>query len=1097
MTETSNRLKPLKGEASRILKLCLEKDVNTALQGLELAAALDMPLEGLLDEVMVDKEGKLIRGKRFTAKEKTQAILDALLLQQLGLASTGSPQAKIRNSITKLECRLAVLPNLSNFAGLKDLQITLSETFKDKDLTGLGSLGKLKSLMLSTGSGFYGVSRTATLESLSGLDAPILENFEASLLDLNNIDALSACSKLKRVAIRGNERISSIDSLESSASSLQDLDIGFCSAINSLKSIKNASKLRYLDISGLDHIQDLLDLKNLTSLESIELYGCEGLTSFKGLPLASISDFRRPSDKASDSLILDGLNSLRSFKYFPPLDPSVIELQINRAVALTDLSDLANFVGLIRVLYLDQVGVADLQDLEKFVNLETLEIKQCQNLEDATSLAKLKKLISVRITGCKKLLKLPETWASPVRRLVLTGCKALMPLKALPPGIDAKTIEIDDRKLLPRAKSTKPLKSDVGAVWKLLSSRDLSNIFMGLELSAALAIEDLNTLIADVSVQGGNLMRGKRFTGTGPAQPYLDMALFGLMAKAPTGSKFSKLSAQITQLELTLPSKSFSIVGFTSLAKLTLHTGDGTTSDLIGFGIMPKLTELKINGGRWGASGGLKSLKGLNAPILNKVDLSHCKLEDIEALNHSSKITQLDLSNNQGLTNLNGLEACTRSLIELNLEDCEQLQSIVELATAEKIKTLNLSGCKTLTSVLPLACCKSLETLNLEQCSKLRSLEGLALLSLTPEKSYDGSTQFSLDGCSALISLAHLPSFGGNLNSLSVKNTNALQSLEGLNELPTVTSFNGDDSGLSDLQNLSSLPSLTHISLKNCSHLKDVRPLGLLKNLESVKLTNSAVTNLPNGWTSPLSHLVVGGCQSLTSLGLLPSSLVNLVCDGASGLIRLDGMEACNKLEVISVKSCISLIDFGIPPSTVREVMAKGCLKLTSLKGLQNCPQLTTIAVPTTILDVSAIKDLPAITLSIDLFELGKPKVKGQLVTLSDEFIKAINTLPSVSLRLTGPSGRYYEPGVVDLNMFSKFNTVRSLNFIEMDIHCKLEELSWLVNMQELKSLIFYPRGSMSFVLSGGIFDSPNQVKALQLKVCQEAKIKPPQYLLR
>ena len=248
---------------------------------------------------------------------------------------------------------------------------------------------------------------------------------------------------------------------------------------------------------------------------------------------------------------------------------------------------------------------------------------------------------------------------------------------------------------------------------------------------------------------------------------------------------------------------------------------------------------------------------------------------------------------------------------------------------------------------------------------------------------------------------------------------------------------------------------------------------------------------------SPLSHLFVDGCQSLTSLGLLPSSLLNLVCDGASGLIRLDGMEACNKLEVISVKSCTALIDFGIPPSTVREVIAKGCLKLTSLNGLQNCSQLTTISIPTTVLDVSAIKDLPAITLSIDLFELGKPKVKGQLVTLSDEFIKAINTLPSVSLRLSGPSGRYYEPGVVDLNMFSKFNTVRSLNFIEMDIHCKLEELSWLINMQELKSLIFYPRGSMSFVLNGGIFDSPHQVKSLQLKVCQEAKIKPPQYLLR
>ena len=118
MTEAPARLKPLKGGASRIFKLCLEKDLHTALQGLELAAALGEPLEGVLAEVSVDDEGKLVRGKRFTAKDKTQAILDALLLQQLGLAAKGSPEAKVRNAITTLECRVPVVPDLSTFARL-------------------------------------------------------------------------------------------------------------------------------------------------------------------------------------------------------------------------------------------------------------------------------------------------------------------------------------------------------------------------------------------------------------------------------------------------------------------------------------------------------------------------------------------------------------------------------------------------------------------------------------------------------------------------------------------------------------------------------------------------------------------------------------------------------------------------------------------------------------------------------------------------------------------------------------------------------------------------------------------------------------------
>ena len=82
MTPQPTRLKPLKGDASRIFKLCLEKDPKTALQGLALAAALGAPMEGVLAEVKVGADGNLERGKRFTAKDKSQAILDALLLQQ-------------------------------------------------------------------------------------------------------------------------------------------------------------------------------------------------------------------------------------------------------------------------------------------------------------------------------------------------------------------------------------------------------------------------------------------------------------------------------------------------------------------------------------------------------------------------------------------------------------------------------------------------------------------------------------------------------------------------------------------------------------------------------------------------------------------------------------------------------------------------------------------------------------------------------------------------------------------------------------------------------------------------------------------------------
>lgn len=1095
MTEAKSRLKPLKGEASRIFKLCLEKDTQTALQGLELAAALGAPLEGVLDEVSVDDEGRLVRGKRFTAKDKTQAILDALLLQQLGIATKGSAEAKIRETITTLECKLPVLPDLSSFAKLKSLKITLSGAFKSADLTGLGPLSKLKSLTLTTGLAVFGDGR-ASLGSINGLIAPNLEEFDASFLDLADIDALSGCCKLKRVDIRGNERLSSIDSLKHSAGTLEDIDIGYCASVNSLKSLREATRLRYLDMGGVDQVSDLSDLKKLTALESIELSGCEGLTSFKGLPLASMRDFSRETDNASNEVILNDLKALTSLKYMPALCPKVSELRLNRATTLADLSDLATSADSLRILRMDQVGISDLKDLSALVNLEILEITNCPELVDASGLAALNKLTSVRITGCKKLKSMPNAWKSPVQKLVLTGCANLEPLKAIPAGIDAKTIEIDDRKLLPRAKPAKALKSDVGAVWKLLSSREISNVLMGLELSVALEPDALHTLVADVSVKDGKLSRGKRFSGTGPAQPYLDLALFGLMSRAPSDSALPKLRGQITELDLVLLSQAHPLDGFTALTRLSLHVGDDGTPDLTGFGPMPKLTHLKINGKRWGSSAALTSLNGLQAPALIEVDLSNSRVQEISALLLSPKITQLNLSDNAELTDISGLEACAPRLETLNLNGCKQVVSLEVLKHAQKLKSLDLGDCESLTSVLPLATCKSLEMIELERCKSLRSLEGISELSIKPITWYNGSTQFSLNGCSALTSLSYLPSFGGNLQSLSADYTTALKTLEGLRNFPSLLEFRAEHSGLKDIGNISASPALTSICLRHCDQLKDVTPLGQLVHLADVDLTNSAVTIMPNGWRGPVKNLILKDCSALTSLGLLPSELVKLVCDESSSLTRLDGMQSCNKLEVISVQSCQALADLGSPPASIREIDARGCMNLTSLKGLEGCPALTLVAISTSMLDVRALKALPAITISFDINELGKPKVKGQLVSLPESLIKAINTLPVVRLQIKGPSGSWYGSRHFDLHVFNQFKSVISLNFSEFDFHCKLEELAWLVPMENLQSLVFYPRGNMSHILNGGVYDSATKVKALLLKVCKEAKIKTPPHLI-
>ncbi len=1093
MTEPTVRLKPLKGEASRIFKLCQEKDRQTALQGLELAAALGATMEGVLEGVTVDAEGQVVRSKRFTGNDKTQPVLDALLLQQLGLAAKGTPEAKLRDAITTLVCKVCVLPDLSAFAGLTSARITLDPDFSGQDVAPLGTMARLQSLVLTTGL-MYGQAH-ATLPSLKGLDAPRLQTLDASALQLADISGLSGCTRLQRVDLRGNAKLTSIAALEASAGSLEWLDIAYCPEIASLKPLRDATRLRWLDIGGLKKIKNLSDLKKLKRLEAIELSSCEALTSLEDLPLKQMSDvLLEPGTAPSDYLALNDLKALRSLDGLPPLAPHIKDVLINRADALKDISGLGAVAGSIEELRLDQLAITDVSALASMKQLRILQISKCPELVDASALEGLEHLTSVKITGCPKLETLPSAWKSSVKTLVLTGCKALQPIKALPPGIDPKTIEINDRKLLPRAKPAKALKSDVGAVWKLLSSRDIPNILMGLELSAALG-EDYDGLVDGITVKDGKLVYSKRFDGTGPAQPYLDLALFGLMCRAPAGSAFSKLRTQITELQLALCAQAPQLEGFTNLTHLTLHVGGDTTPDLSGFGPMPKLKVLKISGNRWNSKGRLVSLQGLQAPALTECNLISSGLEDLSALQHSPRITQLNLSENPALSDLSPLAACAPNLVELELRGCKQVTALDALQTATRLKSLSLRECAGVASVKPLAGCTALETLDLNLCVGLRSLEGLAKLPIAAQKMYDGGQDFSLNGCHALASLAHLPAFGGTLTSLSLDHTRDLKSLQGLREIPTLTHLTARYSGLSDLGPIGALPALTHVDLDDCTALKDATPLGTLKHLEVVSLSDSAVTTLPQGWRGPVTHLTLKNCQGLKSLGELPAALVKLVCDGSNSLARLDGMQACQALEAISAEACTALADLGTPPATLRELDVRRCKSLTSLAGLQACPQLQIAGIPLSVTDASALKTLASVTIQIDMNELGLPAKKGDLMVLHTAFIDAINTLPSVKLELKGPSGSWYSQSHIDMTVFQQFKTLESLNFGDFDFSSKVEALTWLVNLQGLQSVVFYARGNMSHTLDGGVYDSPKKVKALQLRVCQEAKIKPPAHL--
>ena len=1113
MATTTARLKPLSHEAAKIFKLCISADRSTFLQGLELASAFDTPIVGLLDEVSVDPaSGELLRGKRFTGSDKTQPMLDALLLQQLGLAEEGCAAYALRNTIRALTFQAPVVPSLGAFASLERVKMAFTPDLQCEDLQGLGHLAKLSHIEMSGSSVWPGQERSS-LRSLNGLDAPLLASINASTLDLQDIQALAHCRQLQEVQIYGHTKLASIASLEASAPSLLVVNISRCSAIQSLAPLRLASKLKHLDISGLDCIANLDDLKNCQSLEVLEIDWCEGLTTFGHTPLRALkselpsgnaewpfltqADTATPArwpmslpDQAATSngaemVHLYGLKALQSLAGMPYFSPALVDFSIAQAPALTDLSALANAPSL-KELKIDRANISDLSALAALPLLETLEISDCPALLDASALGDLEHLVKVTLKSCRKLETMPQAWKSPVKSLTLTGCSALKPLKSLPEGLDPKGIDIPNRRMLPRTKPLKALKADSGSLWKLLSSRDISNIQMGLELSVGLD-EKFDAMLEGVSVKNGMLERGRRFTGTGPAQPFLDLALFGLLCLAKEGSAYAGMRGQIRELCINLTSQAPRLEGFTALEVLTIAVQEEVAGDLSSFGPMESLHTLKIGTSRWHGNGGLLSLQGLRAPKLVTVTFERAGLVDVAALTYSPGITHLDLSHNPELVDLSGLLACAPQLTELKLNDCTKLLSLEPLRRAVQLVRLDLSDCESLASLEPLAHCTALSALKLENCAALKSLKGVEDKRIRN----DTANEFSLDGCLSLTSLAHLPCLEPEMTEISARHTKALRTLDGLRVLPSVTQLYLTDSGVVDIRAIGSLPNLSSLDLSDCSQLKDATPLAHMAKLESLTLDNAGVCTMPSQWDADLRFISVKGCKALTRLGRLPTALGRLVADACDALTVLDGMQDCQSLLNISVRNCIALSDLGRPPASVQVIDAIGCNALTSLQGLDGCMALTSLSLPLSVTDASALSPLQTIAIALEIPE-------DDLVCLPAAFIHALGSLQRIDLKIKGTANRWYSKRKVafDVSTLNQFTNLQTLNFVDFNMDCSMVDLAWLVGIEDLQGLWFTPRGVMAYRLGSSVYDSPRKVAELQKKICAAAAIAPPAHLL-
>lgn len=422
----TQRLKPLRGDGAKLLKLVIEaQDTQTLEQALELGHALGQPAEGLLDGVDVTAAGELLPSSRFRGTQADQPTLDLLLMQQLSMALEGSPEATLRSSVRHLNLVCQIPPVLRGFDGLESLTLYLVEGAQWGDLSTWGALPSLRSFSLTHAKS---KDQPCKLASLDGLNAPKLEVLLVGGLGLISVEALAASSCLIEVDLSDNAELRSIGGLKPSASSLQTLNLEACRVLSNIQPLEGASALLTLNLKDCVGLRSLQPLAASNSLSQINLKGCAQIASLQGLAATELAPWRYRI------FSLEGCAALTSLEGLPPLSKDTSALYLEQMPALASLAGI-EAARSIEKLEIENTALAHLGGLENLASLTELRMVDCNALQDIRVLGQLQTLSQVRFNGCPNLQLLPPHWGPMLRSLEMTSGN-FNALGQLPPGLE-------------------------------------------------------------------------------------------------------------------------------------------------------------------------------------------------------------------------------------------------------------------------------------------------------------------------------------------------------------------------------------------------------------------------------------------------------------------------------------------------------------------------------------------------------------------------------------------------------------------------------------------------------------------------------------
>ena len=784
-TSTANLSPDDKRTFSKIKKLLTERDYDKIDLGLELLISLNNSelFETLLFDCKIntndydDKSSynvpdyglELIRNKLFTGSEPAQPFLDYALINVIANAPN---DAKIDNSLqvnkmSSFDIKLLKCENMNN-------SLPLEKFTSLKTLTFDFNLFNIKGAHYGSKGGFnYN-------EGDNGV------NIEDFFIE-NNITHLKA--KNVKGSFKWMKNFKQLKSLEFDTSSGYNIE-----DIESYKYLENLEELKFSSSNFLN-LDFLTECKNLKKLDLSVSYSISSYSDDKKLEnihflskLNSLEDLklRGLSEYEFENFDFSGLYSCKQIK----------KLSIDFSKS-TDLSELKNCISL--------------ESLELIANHSGKMLDVSANISEINGLKELKSLKSISAGTLSfyglengNLMKDPNSTKIIEKSTRVNEKDIALVENVLNPNPEKSKSDYVANNT-ERTKLTSDDRKSFSEIKKLLSTRDFDKIDDGVQKLVSLNILELFETLLDgceITVKKNNigfykhLMKNKIFTGSSPAQPYLNYALFSIIANTPDEAEINDtiIKRNLIDLDMSvfdisaLRDRFIPIEKLTSLSSLTLdfEIFEGNYKDAKNINREHWFANNNISKLDVKVSGSLQWMKNfIHLKYLN-FEFGYYPVNHIEGFEFLENIEELSLKNfnyEQVFKNLDFLKK-SKKIKKFSLEiknsyrATEKLENIDIIKNFTELTDIEITGIYTGLSLDFLLSCKKIKNLTLQMDNSKNDINYFELLK----------------NCSSLETL--------NINGLDSYNIKGkVLDINGLNGLPNLKNFSLNNVNISTSDN--------------------------------------------------------------------------------------------------------------------------------------------------------------------------------------------------------------------------------------------------------------------------------------------------------